>query len=157
IRDATLQERLRHVPPAEAIVEVETQRFVKDWARRRIGPVVERLIEECDAKRHAIVSPLLEKLNGKLTEAERKYLEKAFQRLQNPPPAGPMSARREEVPQEEGGGGHPLLGALRNFGWLREWPLAPGPPPYPGVARPPGRKRRNHFVPSGARPALTSC
>ena len=34
IRDATLAERLKHVAPAEAIVEQETQRFVTDWARR---------------------------------------------------------------------------------------------------------------------------
>jgi len=99
IRDATLKERQRHVAPAEAIVEAETQRFVKDWARRRIGPVVERLIQECDAKRQAIVQPLLEKLNGKLTEAERKYLEKAFQRLQNQLLDGPISALTDEMLQ----------------------------------------------------------
>ena len=99
IRDATLHERLKHVAPAEALVEPETQRFLKDWARRKIGPVVERLIQECDARRQAIVQPLLDKLNGKLTEAERKYLEKAFQRLQNQLLDGPISALTDEMLQ----------------------------------------------------------
>ncbi len=103
IRDATLQERLKHVAPAEAIVEAETQRFAKDWARRRIGPVVERLIQECDARRQAILQPLLEKLNGKLTEAERNYLEKAFQRLQNQLLDGPISALAEQMLQDHAG------------------------------------------------------
>jgi glutamyl-tRNA reductase len=112
IRDATLAERAKHVAPAEAIVEAETQRFVKDWARRRIGPVVERLIQDCDAKRAAIVAPLLEKLNGKLSDAEKKYLEKAFQRLQNQLLDGPISALTEEMLQEEAHKRHTLLEAL---------------------------------------------
>jgi glutamyl-tRNA reductase len=101
IRDATLQERLKHAAPAEAIVEAETQRFVKDWARRRIGPVVAQLVKACDAKRQAIVSAVMEKLNGKLSEEERKYLEKAFQRLQNQLLDGPISALTQEMLQED--------------------------------------------------------
>jgi glutamyl-tRNA reductase len=120
IRDATLAERLKHVAPAEGIVEAETQRFVKDWARRRIGPVVERLVQACDAKRLAIVQPLMEKLNGKLTEAERKYLEKAFQRLQNQLLDGPISALTEEMLQEEAHRGHTLPEALRKLFRLQE-------------------------------------
>jgi glutamyl-tRNA reductase len=121
IRDATLEERARHVAPAEAIVEAEAQRFVKEWARRRIGPVVERLIQGCDAKRQAIVRPLLEKLNGKLSEAERKYLEKAFQRLQNQLLDGPISALTEEMLQEDAAQrGHTLLEALHKLFRLHE-------------------------------------
>jgi glutamyl-tRNA reductase len=101
IRDATLQERLKHAAPAEAIVEAETQRFVKDWARRRIGPVIERLTKGCDAKRQAIVQHVLEKLNGQLTEEQRKFLEKAFQRLQNQILDGPISALTEEMQHED--------------------------------------------------------
>ncbi|HKI31181.1 MAG TPA: glutamyl-tRNA reductase [Gemmataceae bacterium] len=120
IRDATLQERLRHVAPAEAIVEAETERFVKDWARRRIGPVIERLIQGCDAKRQAIVQHVHKKLNGKLTEEERKYLEKMFQRLQNQILDGPISALTEEMLQEEAHRGHTLLEALRKLFGLHE-------------------------------------
>src|SRR5262249_29258153 len=111
IRDATLAERLTHVAPAEAIVEAETQRFVKDWARRRIGPVVERLVKACDARRQAIARAGLEKLNGKLTEEERKFLEKAFQRHQNQLLDGPISALTEEMLQEDAHRGHTLLEA----------------------------------------------
>jgi glutamyl-tRNA reductase len=120
IRDATLRERAKHVAPAEAIVEAETQRFVKDWARRRIGPVVERLIQECDAKRQAVVKPLLEKLNGKLSEAEKKYLEKAFQRLQNQLLDGPISALTEESLRDEAHQGHTLQEALRRLFGLHD-------------------------------------
>jgi glutamyl-tRNA reductase len=120
IRDATLQERLRHMAPAEAIVEAETQRFVKDWARRRIGPVVECLVKSCDAKRQAIVSAVVEKLNGKLSEEERKYLEKAFQRLQNQLLDGPISALTEEMLQEDAHHGHTLPEALRKLFHLHD-------------------------------------
>jgi glutamyl-tRNA reductase len=120
IRDATLQERQKHVAPAEAIVEAEAQRFVKDWARRRIGPVIDRLTQGCDAKRQAIVAHVFEKLNGKLTEAERKYLEKAFQRLQNQILDGPISALTEEMLQEDAPRAHTLLEALRKLFWLHE-------------------------------------
>jgi glutamyl-tRNA reductase len=120
IRDATLQERMKHVAPAEAIVEAETERFVKDWARQRIGPVIERLTQGCDAKRRAIVANVFEKLNGKLTETERKYLEKAFQRLQNQILDGPISALTEEMLQEDAQREHTLLEALRKLFRLHE-------------------------------------
>ena len=38
IREATLADRREHVGPAEAIVEQEAQRFLKDWGRRRQRP-----------------------------------------------------------------------------------------------------------------------
>jgi glutamyl-tRNA reductase len=120
IRDATLQERLKHVAPAEAIVEAETQRFVKDWARRRVGPVIERLTQGCDAKRKPIVEHLLGKLNGKLNEAEREYIEKAFQRFQNQILDGPISALTEEMLQEDAQRPHTLLEALRKLFRLHE-------------------------------------
>jgi glutamyl-tRNA reductase len=120
LRDAALAERARHVAPAEAIVEAETQRFVKDWARRRIGPVVERLIQGCDAKRQAIVGPLLDKLNGKLSEAEKKYLEKAFERLQNQLLDGPISALTEEMLREDERQGQTLLESLSKLFRLHE-------------------------------------
>jgi glutamyl-tRNA reductase len=120
IRDAALQERLKHVAPAEAIVAAETDRFVKDWARRRIGPVIERLTQGCDTKRQAIVQNVFDKLNGKLTDAERKYLEKAFQRLQNQILDGPISALTEEMLHEEAPRSHTLLEALRKLFGLHE-------------------------------------
>jgi glutamyl-tRNA reductase len=108
IRDATLQERLKHVPPAEAIVDAETERFAKDWARRRIGPVIEQLIQGCDANRQAILQEVHKKLDGKLTEEERKYLERMFERLQNKIVNGAISVMTEEMLQDETHRGHSL-------------------------------------------------
>ena len=39
IREQTLADRLRHVGPAEAIVEQEQRRFLADWTRRLHGPI----------------------------------------------------------------------------------------------------------------------
>jgi glutamyl-tRNA reductase len=117
IRDQTLRARLRHVAPAEAIVEQEQKRFLSDWARRRNGPIIARLRQDLEAKRQAIVSQLLGRLNGKLTDAETAYVEGAFRLLQNQFLHGPISALAEE-PQE--GGRHTLLEALRKLFRLQE-------------------------------------
>src|SRR5262249_17757727 len=38
IQEKTLAERRKHVAPAEAIVEMEVRKFLKEWTRRRNGP-----------------------------------------------------------------------------------------------------------------------
>lgn len=112
IRAKTLAERMKHVGPAEAIVELEQRRFAKEWARRRSGPLIARLTQHCDAKRQAIVGNLLNRLNGRLTEDDRQYIEKAFHLLQNQILHGPISAVGE--------GGGDLLEALRKLFRLPE-------------------------------------
>jgi glutamyl-tRNA reductase len=112
IRDQTLLERLKHVAPAEAIVEGEQRRFLKEWARRRHGPVIARLTQDFEAKRQAIVQQLLSRLNGRLAADDHVYIEGAFRLLQNQFLHGPISALTEE-PQE--GGNHTLLEALRKL------------------------------------------
>jgi glutamyl-tRNA reductase len=119
IREATLAQRRQHVLPAEHIVEQETQRFLKDWARRRNGPVIERLTREMEQKRQEIVKNLLGRLNGKLTDADRQYIEGAFRRLQSQFLHGPISALAEET-HAEGSGGHTLLEALRKLFGLHD-------------------------------------
>lgn len=114
IRETTLADRLKHVVPAEAIVEQETERFLKDWARRRNGPVIARLTQDCEAKRKAIVEQLLSRLNGRLTEDDCRYIEGAFRLLQNQILHGPISALTEET-SAGGGQGHTLLEALRKL------------------------------------------
>jgi glutamyl-tRNA reductase len=109
IREETLRDRLKHVAPAEAIIEQEQQRFVKEWTRRRNGPVIERLTRDFEAKREAIVSKLMARLNGKLTDADRAQIEGAFRLLQNQFLHGPISALAEEAPEA---GRHTLLEAL---------------------------------------------
>jgi glutamyl-tRNA reductase len=109
IREETLRDRLRHVAPAEAIVEQEQQRFLSDWTRRRNGPIIARLTREFEAKREAIVSQLLARLNGRLKPADLAYIEGAFKLLQNQFLHGPISALAEEAPEA---GRHTLLEAL---------------------------------------------
>jgi glutamyl-tRNA reductase len=112
IREATLQERLKHVGPAEAIVEHEARKFVKDWTRRKHGPIIQRLTQEFEAKRQAVLKDLMPRLNGKLTDEDRAIIEKAFQRYQSQVLHGPISALADEPPEP---GGHTLLEALRKL------------------------------------------
>lgn len=107
VREEQLAERRRHVAPAEAIVEAEVGRFVLDWNRRQDGPVIGRLTAEVDKVREGVVGPLLEKLNGRLTAADKEYVEGAFRLFQNRLLHGPIAALRE-------GGAEPHGGTLRD-------------------------------------------
>jgi glutamyl-tRNA reductase len=112
IREQVLAERLKHVSPAEVIVEQEAARFVSQWTRRRNGPIIARLTEDFDRKRRAVLDQLLSKLNGRLTDADRQTVEGAFRLLQNQFLHGPISAIGQ-ASQE--GGGSALLDALRQL------------------------------------------
>jgi glutamyl-tRNA reductase len=116
IREATLAERLEHVPAAEAIVADEARRFLADWARRRNGPIIARLTKDFEEKRKAVLEDLLGRLNGRLSEEDRRQIEGAFRLLQNRFLHGPISALAEETRAESSGhGGHTLLDALRKL------------------------------------------
>jgi glutamyl-tRNA reductase len=117
IREQTLAVRLKHAGPAEAIVEQEAARFVAEWARRRNGPIIAQLTEDFDRKRQAVVGQLLGKLNGRLSDADRKAVEGAFRLLQNQFLHGPISALGEA---SHGEGGSALLEALRQLFRLRD-------------------------------------
>jgi len=104
VRDQQLAERRRHVPKAEAIVIEEVAKFVKDWNRRKDGPVIGQLTAEVDRVREAVVLPLLEKLNGQLTDADRAYIEGAFRLFQNKLLHGPIAALRESAEDDHRGG-----------------------------------------------------
>jgi glutamyl-tRNA reductase len=118
IREATLADRLKHVEPAEAIVQQEMKAFLKDWARRRHGPVIARLTQDFESKRREIVGELLSKLNGRLTDDDRRHIEGAFRLLLNRLLHGPITALTEET--HSGSGGHTLLDALRKLFRLQE-------------------------------------
>jgi glutamyl-tRNA reductase len=123
IREATLARRREHIGPGEHIVEQEVGRFLKEWARRRNGPVIDCLTRDFEAKRREVVKSLFARLNGKLSEEDRKSIEKAFSLLQNQFLHGPISALAEEASQEAGHGahgGHGLLDAVRKLFRLKE-------------------------------------
>jgi len=117
IREQTLQDRLRHVGPAESIIEEEARRFFKAWSRRSHGPIIARLTHDLEAKRRAIVQQLLDRLNGRLSSEDRAYVEGAFRLLQNQFLHGPISALTEETHET---GSHTLLDALRKLFGLGE-------------------------------------
>ena len=117
IRDHTLGERLKHVAPAEQIVEQEKRRFLADWHRRRHGPTIARLTQEFEAKRRAVVDELLKRLNGRLTDTDRDTIEGAFRIYQNQCLHGPITTLAEEGHET---GGHTLLEALRKLFRLQD-------------------------------------
>jgi glutamyl-tRNA reductase len=118
IQEATLADRRKHVGPAEALVEQEARRFLKDWRRRRHGPVVAKLTQDLEAKRQEVFQALMARLNGRLNEEDRKAIEFAFLKLQNQFLHGPISALTEETQADAGG--HTLLDALRKLFRLRD-------------------------------------
>jgi glutamyl-tRNA reductase len=121
IREATLADRKKHVAPAEAIVEQEAAKFLTDWQRRRHGPVIARLTQELEAKRQALLKNLFARLNGRLTDEDRQYIEGAFRLLQNQFLHGPISALTEEIQAPpENPAGHTLLDALRKLFRLQD-------------------------------------
>lgn len=117
VRERTIAQRMRHAAPAEAIVEQEVRRFEDDWTRRRSGPVIGQLNAEVDKLREAVVAPLLGKLNGRLTDADKAYIEGTFRLLQNRILHGPIEALRKAQGE---GHGPTLLEALRKLFRLKE-------------------------------------
>ncbi|MBX7105539.1 MAG: glutamyl-tRNA reductase [Gemmataceae bacterium] len=117
LRTATMAERLRHVGPAEAIVEQEARKFVGEWARRRTGPVIAKLTADCDARRQLIWNQLQSRLNGKLSDDDRRQIEGALRLLQNQILHGPISALAEET---RSGSGTGLIDALRQLFRLKD-------------------------------------
>src|SRR4029079_4237693 len=54
IQEQTIKERQAHLKPAEAIVEQEVNRFMKEWRRKKTGPIIAQLTQEFEAQRKAI-------------------------------------------------------------------------------------------------------
>jgi glutamyl-tRNA reductase len=115
VADQRMAERRRHLPAAEAIVEAEVAKFVKEWNTRQDGPVISRLTEEVNKVRDGVVAELLQKMNGKLTEADKAYIEGAFRLFQNRLLHGPIAALKES--SREGHSG--LREALRKLFGLK--------------------------------------
>ena len=112
VREQTLARRRAHVERAEAIVEQEARRFVDDWGRRKNGQLIARLTAEFESRRREVLEPLLGRLNGKLTEKDRRDIEAAFRLYQNKLLHGPITALGEATRE---GGGPALLEAVRRL------------------------------------------
>ncbi len=114
VRDQQLAERRRHVAPAEQVVAEEVAAFLTDWNRRKDGPVIGALTEEVSRIREAVLAPLLAKLNGKLTAADKAQVEAAFRLYQNKLLHGPIAALQEASREGHGPGLREAL--MRLFG-----------------------------------------
>lgn len=115
VRNATLVERRGHIPSAEQIIDQETTRFLRDWTRRKHGSAIAKLTREFEAKRENIVSKLMQRLNGRLSPEDKRYIEGAFRLLQNQYLHGPIAALAEESANGAIQEGHTLLDALRKL------------------------------------------
>jgi glutamyl-tRNA reductase len=109
IQEQTLQERREHIKPAEAIIEQEVKRFQNEWRRRKHGPIIAQLTQYGEEQRRAVAADLFAKLNGKLSDEDRKYIEGALKLLLNRILHGPISALAEETPEPSK---HTLLEAM---------------------------------------------
>jgi len=116
VREKTLAERRKHVAQAEAIAQQEANRFVAEWSRRRTGSIIARLTADFEAKRQVVLSQLMHKLNGKLTDEDKRAVEGAFRLLQNQFLHGPISA----IGEESRTGGATLLEAIRHLFRIRD-------------------------------------
>jgi glutamyl-tRNA reductase len=93
------------------------KKFADDWKRRKSGPVIRELFGEADKLRAEVLGPLLGKLNGKLTPAEREAIEIAFRQFQNKLLHGPIAALKDAAPHDAGA--VTLLEAVRKLFNLR--------------------------------------
>jgi glutamyl-tRNA reductase len=112
VAEARMAERRKHLPAAESLIEGEVAKFVGDWNRRANGPVIGQLTSEVDKLRDGIMVPLLAKLNGKLSDAEKAQIEQAFRLFQNKLLHGPIAALHESSHEGQSGG---LREALRKL------------------------------------------
>lgn len=95
VREASLTERRRHVAPAEAIIEAETGKFLDAWQRRQHAPVIRQLRDEMDKLRGEVLGPLLDRMNGRLTDDEKARIAGAFRLFQNRLLHGPLAALQD--------------------------------------------------------------
>jgi glutamyl-tRNA reductase len=112
VRRKALKLRERQAPAGEAIVDEEVKRFWKDWLRRRNAPVIAQLTTNLEQIREPIVKQLMQRLDGRLSAEDRKYIEGAFRLMQNQFLHGPLSTLAENAHEQSGAG---LLDALRKL------------------------------------------
>lgn len=112
VREQTIAQRQKHLAPAEAIVAAEAKKFLDDWNRRKSGPVIQQLRTEVDRLRAEVVGGLLGKLNVKLTDADRAFIEGAFRLFQNKLLHGPIAALQQASKEGES---RQLLDAVRKL------------------------------------------
>jgi glutamyl-tRNA reductase len=105
------QNRDQEVPKAEKIVKRATEDFMKDWANRHNGPVIQQLRERWTKTKETELVRLFNKL-PELSEREREEIRHAFERLLAKYLHSPLESLRDEPPDGES---HTLVDALKKL------------------------------------------
>jgi glutamyl-tRNA reductase len=117
LREQTLRERQKHIAPAEAIVEQEAARFLKEWQRRKHGPLIGRLTQEFEERRRAALRDLAQRHNGELSAELRADIEAVLRRETNQLLHIVIKALEDDRPESGSSG---LLEAVRKLFRLQE-------------------------------------
>jgi glutamyl-tRNA reductase len=105
------QNRDQEVPKAEKIVQRATEAFMKDWANRHNGPVIQQLRERWMKTKEAELLRLFNKL-PELNDRAREEIRYAFERLLAKYLHSPLESLRDEAPDGES---HTLVDALKKL------------------------------------------
>ena len=105
------QNRDQEVPKAEKIVQRATETFMKDWANRHNGPVIQQLRERWMKTKEAELLRLFNKV-PELNDRAREEIRYAFERLLAKYLHSPLESLRDEPPDGES---HTLVDALKKL------------------------------------------
>ncbi len=110
ICDENRKSRLKEVEKAQAIIDQETESFMKDLSHRATGPIVKRLREQW----RDVVDSETDRLFKKLPhlERDRSEIEKSIERMVNKLLHPPLEVLRDESRE---GSPHGLLDALKRL------------------------------------------
>lgn len=108
------REREKEWPKAKNIIAEETDRFMRDLNHRATGPVIRRLREQAQELKQEELDRLIAKLGQSTVdeEANRKEIEKSFDRLINKLLHPPLASLRDDAAEGHQRG---LLEALRHL------------------------------------------
>ena len=105
------QNRDREVPKAEKMVKRAAGAFMKDWANRHNGPIIQQLRERWAKTKETELIRLFNKL-PELSEQEREEIQYAFERLLAKYLHSPLESLRNEASDGES---HTLVDALKKL------------------------------------------
>ncbi len=114
--ESNRQQREKEWPKAQRIIDVETDRFLKQWNRRVTGPTIRQLQATTEKLKSDELQRLMNKL-GEVDDNTEKEIQMSFDRLVNKLLHPPLESLRDEA---EKGTPHGLLDALKKLFQLRD-------------------------------------
>ena len=114
--ESNRQQREKEWPKAQRIIDVETDRFLKQWNHRVTGPTIRQLQATTEKLKSDELQRLMNKL-GEVDDNTEKEIQMSFDRLMNKLLHPPLESLRDEA---EKGTPHGLLDALKKLFQLRD-------------------------------------